>query len=99
MAPAVRSRRALRDALEWFASENVTNASREPRRALTGPLARGAADTVRGHLRAMGRVPHARAAYVALGDVMLSLAHARGSLDAAAERRLRKLLRGRTRAR
>jgi len=95
MAPAVRSRRALRKALEQYVNSNTSNAEvLGPSRALTGPLARGAEATVRAHLRALGSVRHARAAYRALGEVMLDLARRRGSLDASAERRLRRLLRG-----
>jgi len=95
MAPAVRSRRALGPALEQFVCSNAANAVLlGPRRALTGPLARGAEATVRAHLLALGSVRHARAAYRALGEVMLDLARRRGTLDAGADRRLRRLLRG-----
>ncbi len=94
MSSAVRSPRRLHAALWKFASNNIDNClHRTPALALTGPLARGAEATVRGHLRAMGRRPRARAAYAVLGEVMLDLARARGSLDAASERRLRQLLR------
>ena len=96
MAPAVRSGSDLRQSLMWFADENLFNVlDVGPRRALTGPLARGSEAVVRAQLRALGCVPHARAAYVALGEVMLDLAHARRSIDTATARRLRRMLRAR----
>lgn len=101
MAPAVRSREALRRALYSFAGANAVHATGPggPRRALTGPLARGSEATVRLHLRELRAVPEARAAYRQLGRTMLALARARGSIDAATERRLRRLLSGARRAR
>jgi predicted short-subunit dehydrogenase-like oxidoreductase (DUF2520 family) len=100
MAPAVRSRSELREALEWFAKENLRNVGvLGPRQALTGPLARGSEAVVRAQLRALGRVPHARGSYAALGEVMLDLARERGSIDAATARGLRRVLRARSRKR
>lgn len=98
MAPALRARPAeLRRALALFAARGLDNVERlGPARALTGPVARGAEDTVRGHLAALAHTRHAAEAYRVLGAVMLDLARARGSLDAAGERRLRALLGRRT---
>lgn len=94
MAPAVRSRRELREALEWFASENLWNVLQlGSRTALTGPLSRGSEAVVRAQLRTLERVPHARESYAALGEVMLDLARARRSIDAATALRLRRVLR------
>jgi len=96
MEPCVRpsSRPVLREALAEFIRQNASNAARSgPRQALTGALSRGAEELVRGHVRALARVPHAREAYAVLGEVALELARERGSLDAAAHQRLRALLR------
>ncbi len=61
--------------------------------ALTGPVARGDADTVARHLAALGRAdPGGVAAYRALAAATLELACRKGSLDAAAAARLRALL-------
>jgi len=96
MASGVRSRSGMRRALQTFVADVAREIGRAgPIEALSGPLARGSEELVRGHLRALGRIPHAREAYRVLGQVMLELALARGSIDEAARRRLARLLRAR----
>jgi len=101
MAPAVHAPRAtLRAALDDFASTlSIAAQTVGPEQALTGPLARGAEPVVRGHLRALRKVPRAVEAYRTLGVTMLALSRARGSIDAATERRLARLLSGGARER
>lgn len=65
-------------------------AERGPGASLTGPVARGDAEVVRGHLGVLG--PEARAVYLPLLRRMLALARARG-LDAASADALEALLR------
>lgn len=90
MASSVRSRTRLREALAAFAGEVLRNvASEGPARALTGPVARGSEALLAGHLDALARQPRARDAYRQLARSMLELA----KLDAAAQRRLQRLLR------
>jgi predicted short-subunit dehydrogenase-like oxidoreductase (DUF2520 family) len=67
--------------------------------ALTGAIARGAEETVRGHLLALRGVPAALEAYQVLGRTMLELARKRGSIDAATHRRLALLIRAPARKR
>jgi len=43
-----------------------------PKKALTGPLVRGDVETVRKHLRVLGRAPRARNVYLALSNAALS---------------------------
>jgi predicted short-subunit dehydrogenase-like oxidoreductase (DUF2520 family) len=62
-----------------------------PREALTGPLSRGDAGTVKKHLEALRGDPGALAVYRALGKQALGLAARRG-LPAARVRTLRRLL-------
>lgn len=95
MAPSLRVEPIrLRKALQSFVSHVARRTWLDgPREALTGPLARGAEGVVRAHLRALRGVPRAAGAYRELGQTMLELARARGSIDAATERRLRRLLR------
>jgi predicted short-subunit dehydrogenase-like oxidoreductase (DUF2520 family) len=93
LSRAVRGEKARHAALHGLV--NVTDINVRllcARGALTGALARGSESTVRGHLRALRRSPQALAAYRVLGRTMLELARARGSIDAAAMRRLGKLL-------
>jgi predicted short-subunit dehydrogenase-like oxidoreductase (DUF2520 family) len=60
---------------------------------LTGPIARGDAETVRQHLRAIGeRLPGLLALYKLLGRRTLEVALARGALGAEAAGALRELL-------
>src|SRR6185503_7136386 len=66
-----------------------------PKEALTGAVARGSESLVRGHLAALRRVPAALELYRVLGETMLELAEARGSVDARRARGLRAVLRGR----
>ena len=66
--------------------------TRGPQRALTGAVSRGAESLVSGHLQALEAVPEARALYCLLGESMLELARARGSIDVATQRRLLLLL-------
>jgi len=81
-------------ALVALARSSLLNVSMDgTRSALTGAIARGAEETVRGHLRALRREPDALDAYRVLGRTMLELARARGSIDADAERRIARLIR------
>jgi predicted short-subunit dehydrogenase-like oxidoreductase (DUF2520 family) len=90
MAPSVRSRTNLREALVAFAGEVLRNVSADgPARALTGPVARGSEALLGGHLQALARHPRARAAYRQLAASMLELAR----LEPAVARRLQRLLR------
>jgi predicted short-subunit dehydrogenase-like oxidoreductase (DUF2520 family) len=90
MAGSVSSRSALRDALEDFGRSVLWNVwCLGPEKALTGALARGSESLVRGHLAALAEVPEADALYRLLGQTMLDLARARGSIDEGQERRLR----------
>ena len=101
MAPAVGPRSAVREALDEFTRGVLSNAwILGPEAALTGALARGSEPLVRGHLRALRRVPDAALLYRWLGGPMLELAQGRGSLGAAQASRLSNLLaRGAARAR
>lgn len=91
---AVPSRKARRDALGMLAESSLLNVwSDGTKAALTGAIARGAEDTVRGHLRAMRRDRDALEAYRVLGRTMLELARARGSIDGGTYRRLARLIR------
>jgi len=91
--PSVDDRRR-RDALVMLARSSLLNVSiGGTRAALTGAIARGAEETVRGHLRALRHDPDALDAYRVLGRTMLELARARGSIDADAGRRIERLIR------
>jgi predicted short-subunit dehydrogenase-like oxidoreductase (DUF2520 family) len=86
---------AARRALEPLARTSVENAFRlGPAAALTGPIARGDADTVRGHLAALARLPAAvESLYRAAGLATLEIARQRGLAGvqaAAIEELLRK---------
>ncbi|HEX6885071.1 MAG TPA: DUF2520 domain-containing protein, partial [Planctomycetota bacterium] len=70
-----------------------------PQRALTGALSRGSESLVLGHLQALKAIPEARALYCLLGETMLELAHARGSIDSATRRRLLRVLKREARGR
>lgn len=64
--------------------------------ALTGPLARGDAGTVEGHLAALERhAPDTLALYVSLGLATLDLVSVQGRIDAKEIARLRRLLESR----
>jgi predicted short-subunit dehydrogenase-like oxidoreductase (DUF2520 family) len=101
MATALRSSRAnLRDALTDYADTVLLNLfSLGPSEALTGALSRGSEAIVRGHLKALGKAPGAHALYCLLGERMLELAQARGSIDARQKHLLLGLLEARSRAR
>lgn len=60
--------------------------------ALTGPIARGDAGTIRRHLAALHGQPAALAVYTALGQATVPVARAKGSLDAARAREIARLL-------
>ncbi len=93
MGDSVTSRTVLRDALHQFADMTLFNTKvLGPKQALTGALARGSQTIVRGHLRALARVPEALEFYRLLGRTMLDLAHARGSIDKRTRRRLLELI-------
>lgn len=65
----------------------------DPKEALTGPASRGAAEVVARQLSVCeGRDPRSAELYRWLTERMLELARARGSIDAAAARRIRRLL-------
>jgi predicted short-subunit dehydrogenase-like oxidoreductase (DUF2520 family) len=75
-----------------LASVAANLAALEPRDALTGPLARGAGETVRGHLAALEAAgPELAHLYRILGRRMLALASARG-LGARERAELERLL-------
>jgi predicted short-subunit dehydrogenase-like oxidoreductase (DUF2520 family) len=95
MAGSVSSRVALRNVLHDFASNVLWNVwSLGPEKALTGALARGSEPLVRGHLVELAKVPGADGLYRLLGQTMLDLAKARGSIDEMQKRRLRALIAG-----
>lgn len=86
---------AARLALAPLARTSVENAFRlGPAEALTGPIARGDADTVRRHLAALAKAPPAvRSLYRSAGLATLELARQRGLLEleaGAIEKLLRK---------
>ncbi len=71
--------------------ENI--AALGPAGALTGPIARGDAETVEGHLKALRRLPReVSQLYCELGRYTVRLARRRGSLDAAGARRIMAVL-------
>lgn len=77
--------------------ENI--AALGPARALTGPIARGDAETVAAHLRSLGRLPaEVRRLYAYLGLYTVRLARKKGTLAASHARRLNLLLRSAARA-
>lgn len=93
MGDSVRSRSALRDALADFAATTAFSAQvLGPRKALTGAVSRGSEPLVRGHLRALRKVPAARDLYRLLGATMLELGYARGSVDREERHRLGAIL-------
>lgn len=77
---------AARRALEPLARTSVENAFRlGPAGALTGPIARGDAETVCGHLAALAKAPAALASlYRAVGLAILDIARQRGLAEAQA---------------
>ncbi len=75
-----------RRALEPLARTSVENAFRlGPAAALTGPIARGDADTVRAHLAAIEKASATAALYRAAGLATLEIARQRGLPDAQAD--------------
>jgi predicted short-subunit dehydrogenase-like oxidoreductase (DUF2520 family) len=83
-----------RRALEPLALTSVENALQlGPAAALTGPIARGDSDTVRGHLVALEKAPPSvRRLYCAVGLATLEIARQRGLADVQA-RAIQELLR------
>ena len=79
---------AARLALEPLARTSVENAFRlGPAAALTGPIARGDADTVRGHLAALAKAPAAaEGLYRSAGLATLEIARQRGLAEVAGRR-------------
>ena len=61
-------------------------------RALTGPIARGDAETVRAHLVALAEEPEARASYLATAPVLVRLAAEKGSADPVGLQEIRRAL-------
>jgi predicted short-subunit dehydrogenase-like oxidoreductase (DUF2520 family) len=87
---AIRRPRAGRAAFAALLAATAANLARaDPRAALTGPLARGDLESVRGHLARLQR-PAERALYRALSRVLLELAAPR--LAPARRRSLAQLL-------
>jgi predicted short-subunit dehydrogenase-like oxidoreductase (DUF2520 family) len=87
------SERAARTALAPLARASLANVTASgPARALTGPVARGDAETVKRHLRALPRP--LKGVYGAAGGVALRLAELAG-LDAGRARAVRRALGGR----
>lgn len=60
--------------------------------ALTGPIERGDEATVRLHVAALAAAPELLAPYVAMGELTVGVARAKGSLDRAGAGRLRRAL-------
>jgi predicted short-subunit dehydrogenase-like oxidoreductase (DUF2520 family) len=90
--PSLDARRRAR-ALHMLAKGSLFNVWMDgARNALTGAIARGAEETVRGHLRVMRRERCALEAYRVLGKTMLEMGLARGSVDRRTYRRLWRLL-------
>ena len=91
--PALRDRRRLRRALGAFAARNLAQyEAHGASLALTGPVARGNAASVRAHLAALASEPRARAAYRELARTMLALAALRPGAERAALARVRRVL-------
>jgi predicted short-subunit dehydrogenase-like oxidoreductase (DUF2520 family) len=83
----------------WLALEPMVRATLDnvarlgPRDALSGPIARGDAETVALHLDALSaQAPEFESIYRALGRVALGMVDARGELDSTSIDRLRALL-------
>lgn len=90
--------RAARRALDALARGTLDNLrSGGPDRALTGPVARGDAEVVSRHLRAIARAsPSTSKAHALLGTRLLEIAKRSGRLDAGAARAVAAALRGNT---
>jgi predicted short-subunit dehydrogenase-like oxidoreductase (DUF2520 family) len=87
---AARDRRSAREAFAALLAATAANLAQSgPREALTGPIARGDLESVRGHLARAGSARE-RELYRALGRVLLELAAPR--LSAARRRSLAALL-------
>lgn len=96
MTPSFRDAAEVRPALAHLIGATLWYTwNGGPEKALTGALSRGSEGLVRGHLEALEEFPEARALYCLLGQSMLTLARARGSIEPATERRLRRLLKSR----
>jgi predicted short-subunit dehydrogenase-like oxidoreductase (DUF2520 family) len=83
----------------WAALEPLVRATLEnvsslgPEKALTGPIARGDAATIAGHLRALGGVEaELKELYRSLGQWTVGLARRKGTLSEAKAAEIRKLL-------
>jgi len=70
-AAGIRSKAARQKMLPILAQTLANYAALGAPAALSGPIARGDAATVKKHLRALARVPAARDVYVALGRASL----------------------------
>jgi len=85
-------REAAKDVLLPLSQGTLQNVKKtDPRRALTGPVVRGDAGTVKRHLEALRRHPGALEIYRALARQALGVAHERG-LSAARLKALRRSL-------
>jgi predicted short-subunit dehydrogenase-like oxidoreductase (DUF2520 family) len=90
---ACRDREDARLAFQALLRATVDNLeTRTPERALTGPVSRGDAATVRAHLGGLAGDPQTRALYLALSRRMLVLAERDGRLDAHSVHELERLL-------
>lgn len=84
-----------REAFLALLETTLANLRREsPERALSGPIARGDAATIRAHLRALEGDARPEAAYRALSALMIELAQRDGRLGEGAARELRGLVGG-----
>jgi predicted short-subunit dehydrogenase-like oxidoreductase (DUF2520 family) len=92
-ARATSDPRALHAALATLLAATSANLQRStPQAAVTGPVARGDVDVVRGHLERLAADPSALEIYRALGRRLLALARAAGGPDAGQLAELERLL-------
>lgn len=92
MTAAGVSDTAARKALAHLLQGAAATLSREPvARALTGPVIRGDAETIRAHLHSATN-PASRDIHARLSTIIVHLARHSGRLDATATRRLQRLL-------
>ena len=84
--------RSAQSAVESLIAASVGNlANRSPVDALTGPVVRGDADTVRKHLEMLSSQPDLNQVYRALSEIALQVARERG-VDAQSLAAIRNLL-------
>lgn len=94
LAETFQDEREVRAALTHFVGTILWYAyTVGPERTLTGAISRGSEAMVRGHLESFAAAPRARSLYAQLGETMLDLARARGSIRPASARRIRRMLR------